>query len=86
MLLTALAFAGLARGSVTTVTIGLVLLGLGWSAATTAGSALLVEAVPPNAARHGAGPLGRPPERRGRPAVSPRGWRWAGPPLAPPMR
>jgi MFS family permease len=47
VLLAAVAFAGVGQGSITTVTIGLVLLGLGWSAATVAGSALLVEAVPP---------------------------------------
>lgn len=46
VLLAAVTFAGLGQGSITTVTIGLVLLGLGWSAATVAGSALLVEAVP----------------------------------------
>ncbi|WP_245861904.1 MFS transporter [Georgenia soli] len=47
VLLVAVGFAGIGQDSITTVTIGLVLLGLGWSAATIAGSALLVEAVPP---------------------------------------
>lgn len=47
VLLAAVAVAGLGRGSVPTVTVGLVLLGLGWSAATVAASALLVDALPP---------------------------------------
>jgi len=46
ILLGAVAVAGLGRGAVPSVTVGLVLLGLGWSATTVAGSALLVEAVP----------------------------------------
>ncbi len=47
ILLAAVAVAGLGRSSIGTVTVGLVLLGVGWSAATVASSALLVDALPP---------------------------------------
>lgn len=45
LLLAAVAVASLGAGSAATVTVGLVLLGLGWSAATISGSALLAESV-----------------------------------------
>ncbi len=48
VLLAAVAAAGLGQGSVPLVTVGLVLLGLGWSAATVAAAAMLVEAVTPS--------------------------------------
>lgn len=48
VLLAAVAAAGLGQGSVPMVTVGLVLLGLGWSAATVAASAMLVDAVAPS--------------------------------------
>ena len=46
MLIAALATAGLGQFSFTAVVVGLFLLGLGWSAATVAGSALLTEVLP----------------------------------------
>ncbi|WP_426995725.1 MFS transporter [Pseudarthrobacter sp. N5] len=46
VLLTAVCCAGLGSSQSVLVTIGLVLLGLGWSAATIAGSTLLAESVP----------------------------------------
>lgn len=46
VLLVSVAVAGGGHASVPAVTVGLVLLGLGWSAATVAGSALLVESLP----------------------------------------
>ena len=45
VLLAAVAVASLGAGSAAAVTVGLVLLGLGWSAATISGSALLAESV-----------------------------------------
>lgn len=47
MLVAAMALTGLAPQNMTTVTIGLILLGLGWSAATVAGSTLLVSSLTP---------------------------------------
>ena len=48
ILLAALAAAGFGQGSQTWVTVGLVLLGLGWSAATISGSAQIVSSVDPS--------------------------------------
>ena len=48
LLLVAAAVAGLGQGSTTAVAVGLVLLGMGWSAATVAGSTLLAESVDPD--------------------------------------
>jgi MFS family permease len=45
LLLAAVAIAAFGAGSAAAVTVGLVLLGLGWSAATISGSALLAESV-----------------------------------------
>lgn len=48
LFVTALAFAGIGDMNRLTVTIGLALLGLGWSASTVAGSALLASTLPAN--------------------------------------
>lgn len=45
LLITAVAVAGFGQGSTAAVAVGLVLLGLGWSAATVSGSTLLAESV-----------------------------------------
>lgn len=47
MLIAAVALTGLAPQNMTAVTVGLILLGLGWSAATVAGSTLLVSSLTP---------------------------------------
>lgn len=47
LLLMAAAFTGLASQNMAAVTVGLILLGLGWSAATVAGSTLLVSSLSP---------------------------------------
>lgn len=48
LLLGAAAVAGLGQGSTAAVAVGLVLLGMGWSAATVSGSTLLAESVDPD--------------------------------------
>jgi MFS family permease len=45
LLITAVIVAGFGQGSTTAVAVGLVLLGMGWSAATVSGSTLLAESV-----------------------------------------